>query len=427
MIDKLVDKWRTMFNKPESQSPIPLTSRTPSRNSDIPDRRVRIFNDGSRSQNDKSTSSINTEDLKTILTPRQLTFHFDMDLYIRLNKPSKSLDLLNREPISPRLNIQILKDNLSLINNYKKMVDRVINVNSKTNKNINFSQQELGVFNLTDKVRVVAFVFQKYRGLIERRGIIEHQNFIENELFEAIEYFSAQMLKTRDKYLKHIEISFRRLDGLSDSAALTYIKIKTLRSSLLKLQEMHTLKRKIDLKFKTQQGAQKMLIIMNKLNYKFPKIVKLLEQSFSIQKAGVAYKMLVVSALYCIKKLEGGYYLFFIRKLYQRLEDRLEYLKHKLKQNLYYEVKQGQEGRQIEMDKVDEMIKQFVQIEKTAFHFYKPNAKDHQGLNNMLEKDTEMFSRYIRELDEKMPQLLDSNILRVRMTQLYNHYRSSVH
>jgi len=427
MFSNFIDKCKALLNQDDKKESLPITTRSSNLQNSRVNQRVRIFDTvENKSYHSRSNSITNPDDLKNILSPRQLTFHFDMDLYVKLNKQPKSADLVERRPISPKLNIHLLKENLTLINNYKMMSERVMATDNKVYKNVNFSPQELKVFSISDELRVISFVFQKYRGLIERKGILEHQNFIENELFEAREYFNSEMIKTRDTYLKQIELSFKRLEELSDSAAFTYIKVKTLRSNLQKLQELQQHKRQMDLKFKKQQGAQKMLIIINKLNYKFPKIVKLLEQSFSIQKAGQAYKMLIVSGLYCIKKLEGGYYLFFIRKLYQRIEDRLMYVKHKLRQNFYYELKQGIEGKQIAMDKVDEMIKQFVQIEKIAFHFYKPTTKDHQGLNTMLEKDTDMFSKYIRELDDKTPQLLESNILRVRLTQLYNHYKSNV-
>ena len=427
MFNNFIDKCKALLNNEAQQRDFPSDRRASSHQNKAIDRRIRIFdNDRQLTSHSKSRSFIDTDELKDILTPRQLTFHFDMELYRKLNRPSRSADIVGHSPASPDIKVQLLKDNLSLVTNYKMMTDRVKLKDGKGYSNVNFTHQELQVFSSTDEIRAIGFVFQKYRGLIERRGVLEHQTFIENELFEAREYFSAQLLKTDKTYLKQIELSFKRLDGLAANAATTYTKIKTLRANLQKLHELNTHKKNMDIKFKKQEGAQKMLIIMNKLNYKFPKVVKLLEQSFSIHKAGQAYKMLVVSALYCIKKLDGGYYLYFIRKLYQRIEDRLMYLKHKLKQNFYYELRQGSEGRPVAMERVDEMIKQFVQIEKQAFHFYKPNLKDTHGLNTMLEKDTDLFSRHIREVDERTPQLLESNILRVKLTQLYNYYKSSV-
>lgn len=425
MFKNFISKVKTIFDKDEETEPRQETTASSERKK----AKFKIFDQTKKSRNKRMTEhsdSILKDDLSGILSSRQLAFHFDNQLYNKMTKTHRSTDLQRYNPINSftRKDHESLKNKLKIVANYQS----IINTNKakeeiKNVMSVNFSAQELLLFSSKDSIKVITFVFKKYQGLIERRGIFHNNIFIENELHSAKEYFSHLLLQKEKDYSTQIRGSRNEIEVLNKRSAIILFKVQQLRKIQEKLLICLMKKRKLDKNFKKCLSYEKMMLIISRLNEKFPRIVQQLERSFSVSNASDAYKSLLIAALYCIKKLEGGYKLFFIKKLYQRVEDRLLYLKHKLKQNLYYELKLNADGKKASMERIDKLIKQFSEIEKYAMQYYKPGKIDEQGFNSFIKKDTAIFLGYIKELEERTPFMLQDEYMRVRIIQLYNYYR----
>ena len=131
----------------------------------------------------------------------------------------------------------------------------------------------------------------------------------------------------------------KQISILNEQSCSSILKIRKLRRKLKGIKEENIYCESIHKKFQKKARLVEMLSLLKRLKVKFGKIHLELSKPIKVMHVGEFYKILLISGLYCIKKFNGGYYFFFIKDLFSKIQSKLTLLKHKLKSNLYYILK----------------------------------------------------------------------------------------
>jgi hypothetical protein len=364
-------------------------------------------------------------ELRDVLTEEQLK-SFNFDFYHKLNYEEQTIQSSSyTRKLQEGFNFKVIDQNMMILKDFE-----LISMNLKANQSQIgyrkvFSDEELWLFMKDSEVDVINYLFKKYRGLVQNRGILENKHFIENEVFEIKEYINGQMLRNSNQKLNSIEVSFRIILTVCDQAHDALIKIRKQRYCIMEIKKSLSYQCRVHRRFHIRKNLETTLALIFKYKEKLQKMLNVLGESFSIPKAANLYKSLTISMIYCHNKLKDEVKLKILESIAERLDGRLMYLRHKLKQSFFFELRMSKVSEaKFDRSNFNDIIYQFASVEKLATAYLNGPAKSMKFVTQMLNKDSCIFESYLKEIEFQSGILLDSDMHGI-IKQQYANAKSS--
>lgn len=322
--------------------------------------------------------------LHTILTENQLkTFNFE--LYKRINEPRPDWTEEPTETVS--VNSKAIYEKMQVV----AELIAILTLQARPNSGHNLpelSQSALDPFKTRNETKAIAILFEKKSTFFIGDQFLKNKFELENELFQLKQFADHQLLTDSGTKIAQIERYFTFAYTTLDSAQELIAKIRKQRYCLMEIRKNGAEILSIRRKLRRKQNMQNAIELLSKLQERFKKFSMMINQKFAIERACSIYNNLIIALVYCHKKLADGMDLVMLKVFQHRLEARLLYIKHKLNQNFYFELRMFKNCREKFNSKaLTEIVRQMVSIEEAAKSLTANSKGQAKEIDEMLRKD----------------------------------------
>jgi len=330
--------------------------------------------------------------LDVVLNEQQLQ-SFNFDLYKRLNEPGNHDDLTPTDQVS--VNIKALETFMLMVSE----LTSILAIHTRPPPAVpHLDDASLGPFKNRKEENVLTLFFLQKGSLLHPTTLLEHKFNLENELFQLKAAVDVEILRDAPHKVAQIDRYFVTAFTTLDSAHELISRVRKQRYCLMEIRKNGSDIEAIRQKIRGKQQLETSLTVLSKLQERFKKFNMMMGQKFTVERACSIYNNLIIALVYCHKKLGAGMDLRMLQVYQHRLEDRLLYTRHKLNQNLFFELRMFKSCREkFSRKSLIEVVRQMVSIEEAAKSLLTHPHTQAKEVIEMLRKDERLLRGHFKD------------------------------